>query len=64
MSRAEYYGEEAKLPEKFADEVLDLEIKVENEECDLKTIQKLNELYRVFPPLYPDRNRVLHRRRR
>lgn len=42
MSRAEYYGEEAKLPEKFADEVLDLEIKVENEECDLKTIQKLN----------------------
>lgn len=56
MSKGDYYGEVTKLPENFADEVLELEIKVESEECDLPTIQRLNELYRVQTSNNTDRH--------
>lgn len=60
MSRTAYYAEEQqRLPEHFADTVLELEIKADSEECDLATIQKLNEMYRVHACLPVDRHRVL-----
>lgn len=59
----DYYEEVTKLPDRFAEEVLELEIKVEAEECDLSTIQRLNELYRVMSESHVDRHRVLHRDR-
>jgi hypothetical protein len=56
----QYYDEETKLPENFADSVLELEIKLDSEECDLPAIQRLNELYRVSINHYAGRYRILH----
>jgi hypothetical protein len=59
----QYYEEETTLPQNFADSVLELEIKIDSEECDLSTIQRLNELYRVSISHHTDSHRILHHSR-
>lgn len=51
----------AVLPEGYAQNVLDMEMKLEFDDTfTLETVQGLNELYRVPTSLNVDRRRVLH----